>query len=49
MLVASSERSVSVQSGVFSAYAYRIKSMSALVSAFIARSHRMQNERVAYA
>ena len=34
---------------VFSAYAYRIKIDSALVSVFIARSHRMQNERVAYA
>ena len=33
---------------VFSAYAYRIKIDSALVSVFIARSHRMQNERVAY-
>ena len=29
--------------------AYRIKIDSALVSGFIARSHRMQNERVAYA
>ena len=34
---------------VFSAYAYRAKIDSALVSVFIARSHRMQNERVAYA
>ena len=34
---------------VLSAYAYRIKIDSALVSVFIARSHRMQNERVAYA
>ena len=34
---------------VFSAYAYRIKIDSSLVSVFIARSHRMQNERVAYA
>ena len=34
--------------GVFSAYAYRIKIYSALVSVFIARSHHMQNERVAY-
>ena len=33
---------------VFSAYAYRIKIDSALVSVFIARSHRMRNERVAY-
>ena len=35
--------------GVFSAFAYRIKIDSALVSVFIARSHRMQNERVPYA
>ena len=35
--------------GVFSAYAYRIKIDSALVSVFIARSHRMRNERIAYA
>ena len=34
---------------MFSAYAYRIKIDSALVTVFIARSHRMQNERVAYA
>ena len=34
---------------VISAYAYRIKIDSALVSVFIARSHRMQNGRVAYA
>ena len=34
---------------VFSAYAYRIKIDSALVSVFIARSHRIQNERVTYA
>ena len=34
---------------VLSAYAYRIKIDSALVSVFIARSHRMHNERVAYA
>ena len=34
---------------VFSAYAYRIKIESALVSVFIARSHRMRNERVAFA
>ena len=34
---------------MFSAYANRIKIDSALVSVFIARSHRMQNERVAYA
>ena len=34
---------------LFSAYAYRIKIDSALVSVFIARSDRMQNERVAYA
>ena len=47
------ERSARPQHGrhvcVFSAYAYRIKIDSALVSIFIARSHRMQNERVAYA
>ena len=34
---------------VFSANAYRIKIDSALVSVFNARSHRMQNEWVAYA